>query len=89
MSDNENKNNLTDEEKNEKLEQSISFTKKIFNFIKNHKKIIEKIGFVSIAIIIYCLLCNPTIEEFLTQVLGKTLTDATKFASVCMLIGGE
>ena len=85
----ENKNNQNENNKNEKLEQSISFTKKIFNFIKNHKKIIEKIGFVSIAIIIYCLLCNPTIEDFLTQILGKTLTDGMQFASVCMLIGGE
>lgn len=89
MENNENKNDLTEEEKKEKVEKSISFAKKIVNFVKNHKKLFEKLGFFTIAIIFYCLLCNPTIEEFLTQLMGKTMVDATQIASVCMLIGGE
>ena len=70
----------------EKLKEYIKLT---YKFLKEHKKICEKFGFFTIAIIIYCLLCNPTIEEFLSRFLGETVTESLPVASVGMFIGGE
>lgn len=89
MENNENKNNLTEEERKEKVEKSISLAKKIFNFVKNHKKIFEKFGYFTIVIIIYCLLCNPTIENLLSGVLGETMFSAVQILPIVGLLGGE
>lgn len=74
---------------NEQKEKSVKITKKIIEFIKSHKRIFEKLGFFTIAIIVYCLLCNPTLEQLLTHFIGETVTEALPVASLCMLIGGD
>jgi hypothetical protein len=89
MADKNEKNEEKVEEQIEKIEKSISFTKKIVKFIKDHKKMFEKMGFFAITIIVYCLLCNPSLEQILAHFLGETVTEALPVASLCMLIGGE
>ena len=89
MENNENKNNLTEEEKKEKVEKSISLAKKLLNFVKNHKKLFEKFTYFAIVIVIYCLLCNPTIESLLTGVLGETMFSAVQILPIVGLLGGE
>ena len=73
----------------DKKNKAKEIAKKIISFVKSHKKLFEKLGFFTIAIIIYCLLCNPTIEQFLSSFLGETITESLPIASIGIFIGGD